>query len=128
MKDNSNQSIRIGDTLRKWSEPDTPPLEGFAPTKSMCFGGIFPSSADEYPQLKKAVEKLVLNDSSVVVHREASQALGPGFRSVFLNHHLSSSWLLAGLSDFFLFEFEFFKLQKVRVSRALTHGGLSAAS
>jgi len=75
--------IRIGDTLHKADQP-VEALAGFKPIKSMCFGGIFPSSTDEYESLKKAIEKLTLNDSSVVVHRESSQALGPGFRCGFL--------------------------------------------
>ena len=64
----SSSDIRIGDTMHKSSET-VEPLPGFKEVKSMCFGGIFPSSSDEYESLKRAVEKLTLNDSSVVVHR-----------------------------------------------------------
>ena len=59
-------------------------LPGFKPVRSMCFGGIYPSATDDYEPMKKAIEKLTLNDSSGAVHRESSQALGPGFRCGFL--------------------------------------------
>ena len=80
----NSADFRIGDTLRKSVDVGVEALPGFKPIKSMCFGGIFPAATDEYESLKRAIEKLTLNDSSVVVHRESSQAMGPGFRCGFL--------------------------------------------
>lgn len=81
VKDSGN--ITIGDTIHSINHA-VEALPGFKQARSMCFGGIFPASSDEYASLKKAIEKLTLNDSSVVVHKESSIALGPGFRCGFL--------------------------------------------
>ena len=60
------------------------PLPGLKSAKPMVFQGVFPSSADQFETLRAAIEKLTLNDSSVVYHPETSAALGPGFRCGFL--------------------------------------------
>ena len=60
------------------------PLPGFKSAKPMVFQGVFPSSADQFETLRAAIEKLTLNDSSVVYVPETSAALGPGFRCGFL--------------------------------------------
>ena len=59
-----------------------PALPGFKPAKATVFSGIYPLSAEEYPGLLEAVDKLTLNDSSVSVEKEQSAALGQGFRLV----------------------------------------------
>ena len=78
------KDIQVGDTLTHQSSKKTPALEGFAKVKSMVFSGIFPCSTDDFEQLKRALEKLVLNDSSLNFEMETSKALGFGFRCGFL--------------------------------------------
>ena len=73
----------IGDTLGR-AGVATEAFPGFAPARSMCFGGVFPESNDEYDSLCKAIDRLTLTDSSVTVHKESSAALGLGFRCGFL--------------------------------------------
>merc|ERR1712216_5548 len=60
------------------------PLPGLKSAKPMVFQGVFPTNADQFETLRLAIEKLTLNDSSVVYHPETSAALGPGFRCGFL--------------------------------------------
>ncbi|XP_078602240.1 translation factor Guf1, mitochondrial-like [Branchiostoma floridae x Branchiostoma japonicum] len=79
----SIQEARIGDTLHLSSSP-VEPLPGFKPAKPMVFGGIFPMEQSEYRDLKVAVDRLTLNDSSVTVAKDSSPALGLGFRLGFL--------------------------------------------
>ena len=75
---------RVGDTITSANNPAKDPLEGFEPCKQMVFGGIFPIDASDYPALKESLEKLQLNDSSLTVEVESSNALGFGFRVGFL--------------------------------------------
>ncbi len=77
------RSVRVGDTV---SLPDTDiePLPGYAPAKPMVFAGFYPTESDGYALLKDALEKLQLNDASLVYQPETSQALGFGFRCGFL--------------------------------------------
>ncbi len=77
------RSVRVGDTV---SLPDAAvePLPGYAPAKPMVFAGFYPTESDGYPLLKDALEKLQLNDASLVYQPETSQALGFGFRCGFL--------------------------------------------
>src|SRR5438105_7105612 len=75
---------RVGDTLTLASRPATEPLPGYRPAKPMVFAGFYPSNAQDYPLLKDAMEKLPLNDASLVYEPETSQALGFGFRAGFL--------------------------------------------
>lgn len=75
---------RVGDTitLAKNQAPDA--LEGFEEVKQMVFGGIFPIDASEFTNLKESLEKLKLNDASLTMETESSNALGFGFRVGFL--------------------------------------------
>ena len=60
------------------------PLPGFKPARSMVFAGLFPAGSGDFEGLQSAIEKLLLNDPSVAVEKESSQALGLGFRCGFL--------------------------------------------
>src|SRR2546430_382724 len=75
---------RVGDTLTLASRPATEPLPRYRPAKPMVFAGFYPSNAQDYPLLKDAMEKLRLNDASLIYEPETSQALGFGFRAGFL--------------------------------------------
>ena len=75
---------RVGDTLTLATRPAATPLPGYRPAKPMVFAGFYPSNAQDYPALKDAMEKLRLNDASLVYEPETSQALGFGFRAGFL--------------------------------------------
>ncbi len=82
------QDLRVGDTLTLKaaidSGHDIQPLVGYEPIKPMVFAGFFPIEAEDYKLLKDALEKLQLNDASLVYEPESSQALGFGFRVGFL--------------------------------------------
>src|SRR5205809_2519320 len=78
------EDCRVGDTLTLASRPAKTPLPGYRPAKPMVFAGFYPSNAEDYPALKDAMEKLRLNDASLVYEPETSQALGFGFRAGFL--------------------------------------------
>jgi GTP-binding protein LepA len=77
-------STRIGDTLTEVGRPAAEPLPGFAEAKPMVFAGLFPTNADDYANLRDAMEKLRLNDASFTFEPENSTALGFGFRCGFL--------------------------------------------
>ncbi|XP_073464592.1 translation factor GUF1, mitochondrial [Aquarana catesbeiana] len=77
------QEAQIGDTLYLYKQP-VEPLSGFKAAKPMVFAGMFPVDQSEYSNLKSALEKLTLNDSSVSVTRDSSAALGAGWRLGFL--------------------------------------------
>ena len=77
------KEARVGDTIFHAKQPVTP-LPGFKPAKPMVFAGIYPTETSEYNELRDAVEKLTLNDASVFVEKESSDALGFGFRCGFL--------------------------------------------
>jgi GTP-binding protein LepA len=76
--------VRIGDTLTDARAPAPEPLPGFQNVKPMVFTGLYPVEADAYADLKDALEKLQLNDASLVYEPETSGALGFGFRCGFL--------------------------------------------
>ncbi|MEW6456401.1 MAG: translation elongation factor 4 [Acidobacteriota bacterium] len=76
--------VRIGDTITDDSNPASAPLPGFKEAKPMVFAGLFPAADTNYEELKDALEKLKLNDSSFVYEPENSPALGYGFRCGFL--------------------------------------------
>ncbi|MBC77234.1 MAG: elongation factor 4 [Halobacteriovoraceae bacterium] len=78
------RDIKIGDTVVMDNAKDTPDLAGYEEVKPMVFCGIFPVVNDDYEELKVALEKLALNDSSFTYEPETSQALGFGFRCGFL--------------------------------------------
>jgi GTP-binding protein LepA len=80
----SVHDCRVGDTLTLASAPATEPLPGYRNPKPMVFAGIYPVEADEYPELREALDKLQLNDASLTFGPETSQALGFGFRAGFL--------------------------------------------
>jgi GTP-binding protein LepA len=75
---------KIGDTLTDEKHPAPEPLPGFKEVKPMVFAGLFPVDADQYAELREALEKLRLNDSSFFYEPETSTALGFGFRCGFL--------------------------------------------
>jgi GTP-binding protein LepA len=76
--------VAIGDTLTDARNPAPEPLPGFKEIKPMVFAGLFPVDADQYAELRDALEKLRLNDSSFFYEPESSTALGFGFRCGFL--------------------------------------------
>jgi GTP-binding protein LepA len=76
--------VRIGDTITLRSNPADEALEGFREVKSMVFAGLYPVDAEDYEDLKAALEKLRLNDASFGYEPETSAALGFGFRCGFL--------------------------------------------
>jgi translation factor GUF1, mitochondrial len=77
------KEARVGDTFHHAKVP-VKPLPGFKPAKSMVFAGIYPVDTADYEDLRDAIEKLTLNDPSVNVEKESSDALGLGFRCGFL--------------------------------------------
>jgi GTP-binding protein LepA len=76
--------VAIGDTLTDDRRPGAAPLPGFKEIKPMVFAGLYPVDADQYAELRDALEKLRLNDSSFFYEPETSTALGFGFRCGFL--------------------------------------------
>ncbi|MBD3168891.1 MAG: elongation factor 4 [candidate division Zixibacteria bacterium] len=75
---------KVGDTITLASNPADKPLPGFKDIKPMVFSGIYPTDAEEYEQLRDALDKLKLNDASLIYTPETSAALGFGFRCGFL--------------------------------------------
>ncbi|HCF37654.1 MAG TPA: elongation factor 4, partial [Thermosipho africanus] len=75
---------RIGDTITNAIDPVEEPLEGYKEVKPMVFAGMFPGVPEYYEELRKALEKLKLNDSALVFYPDHSPALGFGFRCGFL--------------------------------------------
>ncbi|MDE0518720.1 MAG: translation elongation factor 4, partial [Bdellovibrionales bacterium] len=78
------RDVIVGDTLTHTEKPAKAPLTGFKKLKPMVFSSLFPSDANDFAQLKTALEKLALNDSSLVFETENSPAMGFGFRCGFL--------------------------------------------
>ncbi len=76
--------LEVGDTLTLVANPAKEQLPGYKPMKPMVFAGLYPTDADDYPELRDALEKLQLNDSALTYEAETSQALGFGFRLGFL--------------------------------------------
>ena len=74
----------IGDTITSVGNLDTEPLPGYTEAKPMVFSGIYPVDSEQYEELKEALRKLSLNDSSLSYEMETSAALGFGFRCGFL--------------------------------------------
>ena len=75
---------RVGDTITSATNPTPKPLPGYRKVKPMVFAGIYPVEGEDYANLKDALEKLQLNDASLVYEPETSQALNFGFRCGFL--------------------------------------------
>jgi GTP-binding protein LepA len=78
------RECRVGDTLTTATQPARHPLPGYQKVKPMVFAGIYPVEGEDYADLKDALEKLQLNDASLIYEPETSQALNFGFRCGFL--------------------------------------------
>lgn len=78
------REVMIGDTITDLKHPAKEPLPGFRRMKPMVFAGFYPADGYNYEDLREALEKLSLNDSSITFDPENSQALGMGFRCGFL--------------------------------------------
>lgn len=78
------RNCRVGDTMTSSINPAPKPLPGYKKVKPMVYSGLYPSDNDDYNLLKDALEKLQLNDASLVFESETSEALGFGFRCGFL--------------------------------------------
>jgi GTP-binding protein LepA len=78
------QEIAIGDTITDASRPAAAPLPGYREAKPVVFASIYPLSTDDYEDLARALEKLVLNDAALTYEKDSSTALGFGFRCGFL--------------------------------------------
>lgn len=78
------KEIKVGDTITSMANPCTEIVQGFEDVKPMVFAGIYPIDNDDYEDLRDALEKLQLNDASLVYEPETSLALGFGFRCGFL--------------------------------------------
>lgn len=77
-------TVAVGDTVTLANHPATSPLPGYRKMNSVVFCGLYPIDSDQYNDLKDALEKLKLNDASLLYEPETSQALGFGFRTGFL--------------------------------------------
>jgi GTP-binding protein LepA len=78
------RECRVGDTVAPAADAEARPLPGYQHPKPMVFAGFYPVEGEDYPALKDALEKLQLNDASLVYEPETSQALNFGFRCGFL--------------------------------------------
>ena len=76
--------VKVGDTITSTENPCQDGLKGFEDVKPMVFAGIYPVDSEDYEELRYSMEKLQLNDSSLVFEPESSAALGFGFRCGFL--------------------------------------------
>lgn len=79
-----SKEIKVGDTITHVDRPCNEAIHGFEEVKPMVFAGIFPIDNDDFEDLRDSLEKLQLNDASLVFEAETSQALGFGFRCGFL--------------------------------------------
>jgi len=75
---------KVGDTITLAERPAAGPLPGYKEVKPMVFSGMYPSNSDEFAELRDALEKLKINDASLIFEPESSLALGFGFRCGFL--------------------------------------------
>lgn len=78
------KEVKVGDTITHVKNPCANRIEGFEEVKPMVFAGIYPVDADDYEDLRNAMDKLQLNDASLTFEAESSAALGFGFRCGFL--------------------------------------------
>ncbi len=78
------REVKVGDTITDAKFPTTKAVEGFEDVKPMVFAGLYPVDTEEYEELRASMEKLQLNDASLVFQAESSAALGFGFRCGFL--------------------------------------------
>lgn len=79
-----SREIKVGDTLTHSARPCETPVKGFEEVKPMVFAGVYPIDTDDFEALRDSLEKLQLNDASLVFEPETSAALGFGFRCGFL--------------------------------------------
>ncbi|MCK0108234.1 translation elongation factor 4 [Flavobacteriaceae bacterium S0825] len=78
------KEVKVGDTITDAKNPTTNAIEGFEDVKPMVFAGIYPVDTEDYEELRNSMEKLQLNDASLIFVPESSAALGFGFRCGFL--------------------------------------------
>ncbi|XTZ13071.1 MAG: translation elongation factor 4 [cyanobacterium endosymbiont of Rhopalodia inflata] len=78
------ENARVGDTITLATEPAEKPLPGYTEARPMVFCGLFPTDADQYEDLREALDKLKLNDAALSYEPETSSAMGFGFRCGFL--------------------------------------------
>ncbi len=78
------KEVKVGDTITDSKNPTVNMIEGFEDVKPMVFAGIYPVDTEDYEELRNSMEKLQLNDASLVFIPESSAALGFGFRCGFL--------------------------------------------
>ncbi len=78
------REVKVGDTITDAASPTKNPIGGFEDVKPMVFAGIYPVDTEEFEELRSSMEKLQLNDASLVFAPESSAALGFGFRCGFL--------------------------------------------
>lgn len=76
--------VRVGDTITLSSDPASEPLSGFKEVKPVVFSSIYPMDSNDYEELRDSMEKLTLNDASIIYEKDSSIALGHGFRCGFL--------------------------------------------
>ncbi len=76
--------IRVGDTITSTDNPTKEPLPGFKEVKPVVFSSIYPVDSNDYEQLQEALDRLKLNDASLIYEKDSSAALGFGFRCGFL--------------------------------------------
>ncbi len=76
--------IRVGDTITHEDDPTKTPLSGFKPLKPVVFSSIYPVDSNDYEELQESIERLKLNDASLIYEKDSSAALGFGFRCGFL--------------------------------------------
>ncbi|MBL4655532.1 MAG: elongation factor 4, partial [Bacteroidia bacterium] len=80
----TSREVKVGDTITQVENPCTEAIQGFEDVKPMVFTGIYPIDTDDFEELRNSMEKLQLNDASLVYEPETSVALGFGFRCGFL--------------------------------------------
>ncbi len=78
------RECQVGDTITLAQRPAAEPVPGYRPVKPMVFAGLFPVESDDYQNLREALDRLHLNDASLIYEPESSVALGFGFRCGFL--------------------------------------------
>lgn len=78
------KEVKVGDTITNAEKPAEKAISGFEDVKPMVFAGIYPVDTDEFEELRASLEKLQLNDASLIFEPESSAALGFGFRCGFL--------------------------------------------
>ncbi len=78
------RDVKVGDTITSVENPASAAIEGFEEVKPMVFAGIYPIESEDFEELRTSLEKLRLNDASLVFEAESSAALGFGFRCGFL--------------------------------------------